>query len=382
MCRSFPPLFRIGNSTASSSSILNYVTTGRNVPLAHFGLAPGACYDAGQMLFRFLLYLALALTVKAKTLDIYFIDVEGGQATLVVSPSGQAMLIDTGWRGFGGRDADRIAAAAKHAKIKEINYVVVTHYHRDHVGGVPQLAGLLKVGAYVDHGPSVETGNKVVREDFADYQKAITGAQHIVVKPGDVIPLKGVNVDVLSSAGDLFQKAQPGAGSPNPLCDAAKPKEEDLTENARSVGMLISYGKFRMLDLGDLTWNKELGLVCPNNLIGKVDLYLTTHHGFNESGPAALVQAVAPRVAIMNNGSKKGGSPSAWQIVKDSPGLEDLWQLHYAMDGGRDHNVPDSFIANVDEFDQGDYLKVSAEQDGSFTVFNSRNKYHHEYRAK
>lgn len=334
------------------------------------------------MLLRSLFFLGLAFAANSKTLDIYFVDVEGGQATLVVSPSGQAMLIDTGWRGFGGRDADRIAAVAKHAKIKEINYVVITHYHRDHVGGVPQLAGLIKIGAYVDHGPSVETGNKVVREDFADYEKAISGAQHIVVKPGDVIPLKGVNVDVLSSAGDLFQKAQPGAGAINSLCDSAKQKEEDSTENARSVGMLIGYGKFRMLDLGDLTWNKELGLVCPNNLIGKVDVYLTTHHGFDQSGPAALVHAVSPRVAIMNNGAKKGGSPSAWQVVKDSPGLEDLWQLHYAIEGGRDHNVSDSFVANVDEFDQGDYLKISAEQDGSFTVFNSRNKYHHEYRAK
>ncbi len=336
----------------------------------------------GQMLLRSFLFLALAFTAAAKTLDIYFIDVEGGQATLVVSPAGQAMLIDTGWRGFGGRDADRIVAAAKHAKIKEINYLVITHYHRDHVGGVPQLAERIKIGAYVDHGPLMEMDNKATREDFADYQKTVDGAQHIVVKPGDVIPLKGVNVDVLSSAGDILGTPQPGAGAPNPLCAAAKPKAEDPTENARSVGMLIGYGKFRMLDLGDLTWNKELRLVCPNNLIGKVDLYLTTHHGLDQSGPAALVHAISPRVAIMNNGAQKGGSPSAWQIVKDSPGLEDLWQLHYAVAGGQDHNVADSFIANVNEFDQGDYIKVSAEQDGSFTVFNSRNKYHHEYRAK
>jgi competence protein ComEC len=334
------------------------------------------------MLLRFLVFLALTGAAGAKTLEIYFIDVEGGQATLFVSPSGQSMLVDTGWRGFGGRDADRITAAMKHAKIKEINYVVITHYHRDHVGGVPELTQRIKVGTFVDHGPSMENGNKAVREDYADYEKAIAGSQHIVVKPGDVIPLKGVNVDVLSSAGDLFQKAQAGAGAPNPLCADAKPKPDDPTENARSVGMLISFGKFRMLDLGDLTWNKELGLVCPNNLIGKVDLYLTTHHGFDESGPAALVHAISPRVAIMNNGPKKGGSPSAWQIVKDSPGLEDLWQLHYAIAGGQDHNVADSFVANVDEFCQGDYIKVSAEQDGSFTVLNSRNKYHHEYRAK
>jgi competence protein ComEC len=337
------------------------------------------------MMLRSLLFLApaLALIAGPKTLDFYFIDVEGGQATLVVSPSGQSMLIDAGWRGSGGRDADRIAAAAKHAKIKEINYLVITHYHRDHVGGVPQLAQQMKIGTFIDHGPLMETGNKATTEDFADYQKAIGAAQHLVVKPGDVIPLKGVNVDVLSSAGDLLLKnAQPGAGEPNPLCSAAKPKADDPSENARSVGMLITYGKFRMLDLGDLTWNKELGLVCPNNLIGKVDLYLTTHHGLDQSGPAALVHAIAPRVAIMNNGPHKGGSPGAWQIVKDSPRLEDLWQLHFAIDSGQDHNIADSFIANVDEFDQGDYIKVSAEQDGAFTVYNSRNKFHHDYRAR
>jgi competence protein ComEC len=160
-------------------------------------------------------------------------------------------------------------------------------------------------------------------------------------------------------------------------------RDADPTENARSTGMLITYGKFRMLDIGDLTWNKELELVCPNNLIGTVDLYLTTHHGLALSGPPALVHALRPRVAIMNNGARKGGNPAAWQIIKDSPGLEDIWQLHYSVEGGKEHNAPDSFIANVDEVgDAGSYFKVSAESDGSFTVTNSRNKYHKEYRAR
>ena len=137
-----------------------------------------------------------------------------------------------------------------------------------------------------------------------------------------------------------------------------------------------------MIDLGDLTWNKELDLVCPANLIGTVDVYLTTHHGTNASGPAAIVNALHPRVAIMNNGAKKGGNPSAWQVVKDSPGLEDLWQLHYSLEGGADHNVRDTSIANVDEACEGKYLKLSAQADGSFTVTNSRNKYEHAYPAK
>jgi len=332
-----------------------------------------------QKLVLFSLGLA-PLVHAAKTLDIYFIDVEGGQATLFVSPSGQSMLVDTGWRGFQGRDADRIVAAAKAAKVKQLDYVVITHYHRDHVGGVPQLADQMKIGTFVDHGPAMED-SRVVKEDFADYEKTLARAQHLVAKPGDVVPIKGINVDVLTSAGDRIQSALPGAGQPNPFCASTEKKDDDVTENARSLGMLITYGKFRMLDLGDLTWNKEMDLVCPNNLIGTVDVYLTTHHGLFQSNNPALVHAVHPRVAIMNNGARKGGSPSAWQIVKDSPGLQDLWQLHYSVEGQKEHNVPDSLILSLDEVgDAGGYIKLAAESDGSFTVYNSRNKYHKEYR--
>ena len=329
------------------------------------------------LLFGFCL---VPLLQGAKTLDIYFIDVEGGQATLLVSPSGQSMLVDTGWRGYNGRDADRIAAAAKAAKVKQLDYVAITHYHRDHVGGVPALADQLKIGTLVDHGPAMED-SKVVKEDYADYERVLPRAQHLVAKPGDVVPVKGINVDVLTSAGDHIQSALPGAGQPNPQCASTEKKDDDVTENARSLGMLVTYGKFRLLDLGDLTWNKEMELVCPNNLIGTVDVYLTTHHGLSQSNNPALVRAVHPRVAIMNNGARKGGTPSAWQIIKDSPGMQDIWQLHYSVEGQREHNMPDSFIANVDEVgDAGSYIKLSSESDGSFSVTNSRNKYHKEYR--
>jgi beta-lactamase superfamily II metal-dependent hydrolase len=327
-----------------------------------------------------LCFCAAPFLYAAKTLDIYFIDVEGGQATLFVSPSSQTMLVDTGWRGFNNRDADRILAAAKAAKIKQIDYAVITHYHRDHVGGVPQLAEQMKIGTFVDHGPPMED-SKVVKEDYADYEKVVARAQHLVAKPGDVIPVKGINVDVLTSAGDRIQSALPGAGQPNSFCASTEKKDDDPSENARSLGVLITYGKFRILDLGDLTWNKEMDLVCPNNLVGTVDVYLTTHHGLFQSNNPALVHAVHPRVAIMNNGARKGGSPSAWQIVKDSPGLQDIWQLHYSIEGGKEHNVPDSFIVSLDEIgDNPGYIKLSAESDGSFTVTNSRNKFHKEYR--
>lgn len=332
------------------------------------------------LLFSLVLCLAPALQA-AKTLDIYFIDVEGGQCTLIISPSGQSMLIDTGWRGFNGRDADRVATIAKHAKLKQIDYVLITHYHRDHVGGITQLADRMKIGTFVDHGVNLED-TKVVREDFADYEKVLPRGQRLTVKPGDQVPLKGVTVNVLSAAGNLITKPLPGAGQPNPLCAGATRKEADPSENARSLGTLFTYGTFKMIDLGDLTWNKELDLVCPVNLIGNVDVYLTTHHGSDQSGPAAIVQALHPRVAIMNNGAKKGGSPSSWQTIKDSPGLEDLWQLHYSLEGGAAHNARDTFIANVDEACEGKYLKLSAMADGSFTVTNSRNKYEHTYKAK
>ena len=316
----------------------------------------------------------------AKILEIFFIDVEGGQATLVVSPSGQSMLIDTGFRGFDGRDTERIVQAAKAAKVKQIDYVVITHYHRDHVGGAPQLANRLKIGTFVDHGPNMED-SRVVKEDYSDYVKTFQHTQHVVAKPGDIVPLKNVNVRVLTAAGEVLKTALPGAGQPNPLCASTAKREPDPSENAQSLGVLITFGNFNILDLGDLTWNKELDLMCPNNPIGTVDVYLTSHHGLSQSGSPALVQAVHPRVAIMNNGARKGGQPAAWQIVKDSPGLEDLWQLHYSMEGGKEHNVPDSFIANVDEHCEGSYLKLTAESNGSFTVFNSRNKFQKIYKA-
>ena len=161
----------------------------------------------------------------------------------------------------------------------------------------------------------------------------------MLARPGDTLPVAGLDVRFVSAAGDLITKPLPGAGAPNALCRDFKPAAPDPTENARSVGMVLSYGSFRLLDLGDLTWNKEHDLVCPNNLLGAVDVYLTTHHGLDQSGPAVLVHAVQPRVAVMNNGAKKGGMPSAWRIIRDSPGLEDLWQLHYAVDAGADHNV-------------------------------------------
>jgi competence protein ComEC len=306
-----------------------------------------------------------------KPLEIHVIDVEGGQATLIASPSGESMLVDTGWAGFNDRDADRIAAAVKKAGLSRIDYLVVTHYHADHVGGVPALAARVPIRTFVDHGPTIEQGEQPAQL-YQRYLAVRDRARHVLARPGDTIPIAGLDVRIVSAAGEAITTPLPGAGRPNPLCRDYAPMDPDPTENARSVGVVLTFGRFRLLDLGDLTWNKEHDLVCPNNLLGTVDLYLTTHHGLNLSGSPALVHAVHPRVAVMNNGARKGGIPSAWRIIKGSPGLEDLWQLHYAVDGGAEHNVAEALIANVDDTTAHE-ITISAQRTGSFTVTNGRN---------
>src|SRR6516162_9834103 len=295
-----------------------------------------------------------------KSLQIYFIDVEGGQATLVVSPSGESLLIDTGWPGNEGRDADRILATAHQAGLKQLDYVLITHYHRDHVGGVPQLADGIKIGTFVDHGPNLEN-SEVTRTDYAAYEKTIAGHAHVVVKPGWALPIKDMDIRVLSAAGDHITDPLPNTGEANSYCSGEPSAAVDDTENARSVGLLVTFGNFRFLDLGDLTKKKERELACPNNLIGTVDLFLVTHHGADLSNPKPLVWALHPRVAIIDNGPRKGASPAAWKVVHESPGLEDLWQLHYAAESDKDHNVDPDHLANVKENCEGKYIKVTAE---------------------
>jgi competence protein ComEC len=325
-----------------------------------------------------LLLATAALLPAAKTLEVYSIDVEGGQATLIVAPGGDSMLVDTGWAGYNRRDAGRILAAAKSAGVKKIDYLVTTHYHADHVGGVPQLNEKIPIRNFVDHGASVESG-KDANVLFNAYKAFRDKGNHIQAKPGDTIPVKGLDVKVLSSAGEAIAAPLAGAGQPNPECSSFQKHTADSSENAQSLGILVTFGSFRMIDLGDLTWNKEYDLVCPNNKIGPVDVYLVSHHGINASSSPQLVHALAPRVAIMNNGARKGGSPDTWQLIHDSPGLLDLWQLHFAVPGGKEHNSSDTLIANVDEVCEGKWLKLTAHSDGSFVVANSRNKYEKSY---
>jgi competence protein ComEC len=322
---------------------------------------------------------AACLSAATNDLTVYFIDVEGGQSTLFVTPSGQSVLIDTGFPGFNGRDANRIAATAKEAGVKQIDYLLITHFHLDHVGGVPAIAALLPIRNFVDHGETVEhtaAGQKL----YDDYLKEVAKGNHIVVMPGAKLPIAGLDWTIVSAAGKVLDKALPGAGKPNPFCDAFKAKDTDPTENAQSTGSRIVFGKFRAVDLGDLTWNKEHDLMCPNNKIGEADVYIVSHHGQDISGSPALVDAVHPKVAIMDNGEKKGGTVEAWDTIHASPGIVDIWQVHFSAAGGQAHNTGEKMIANMTtDGDAGNYLKLVAHPDGHFEVSNPRNGFTKKY---
>ena len=313
---------------------------------------------------------------QERPLQIFFVDVEGGQSTLFVTPAGESLLIDTGWPGNNNRDADRIVAAAKRAGLAKVDYVLITHFHDDHVGGAPQLAAKIPVGAFIDHGDNRESGDAATAERWKAYQQLLaTGKyKHIVAKPGDILPIKGVHATVVSGDGATITEPLPGAGADNPFCKSAEQFPEDQTENRRSLGTAIQFDKLRILDLGDLTRDEEAKLVCPRNNLGQVDIYIVSHHGWLQIGSLAFVHAIAPRVAIMDNGAKKGGSPSAWEIIKSSPGLEDLWQVHYSEEGGATHNVATEFIANPQGPDSAYGLELKAWPEGRFEVINDRTK--------
>jgi competence protein ComEC len=364
----------------------------------------------GHFVFLFLALAAIAplyaqgLAQKVqsqRTLDIYFIDTEGGQATLFVTPSGESMLVDTGFAGNQGmpeaaatsssgapitRDADRISAVFKQAGVTVLDWMVISHYHGDHVGNAAELANRIPIRHFVDHGPfSVELQpNRSAA--FLAYMAVRDKGRAMVAKPGDKIPVAGLDVEVVSSAGELLTapvQGAPGAGLPNPLCRDAKLKEQDPTpENFESVGIVVRYGSFRLLDLGDLTWNQEHALACPNNLLGTFDVFHTTRHGDPHSGAPQLVHAIRARVAVMNNGERKGGAPEYWQIVHDAPGLVDFWQLHRSAAGGADYNSPEQFLANLSEIDHGHNLKMTVRSDGSFGMTNERNGFTREYPAR
>src|SRR5215467_6598894 len=260
------------------------------------------------------------------TLDIYVVDVEGGNATLFVAPSGESVLIDTGnfAREAAIRDAERIAAAAKDARVTQIDHLITTHWHGDHFGGMAEVAKRIPVREYIDHGPNIQPA-AAFDEFFAKaYPALYGGAKHTVAKPGDTVGVAGLDWRIVTAAGAVQKTPLAGGGGANASCAAFKPQDPDPTENAQSVGSIVTFGKFRVAHLGDLTWNKEFELMCPNNPIGTIDLFVVSHHGLGVSNSPVLVHGIRPRVAIVNNGTRKGGQPDAMKVLHTSPGIEDL----------------------------------------------------------
>src|SRR6185503_14275378 len=268
----------------------------------------------------------MSLTAQARNLDIYWTDVEGGAATLIVTPEGQSLLVDTGWASADDRDAKRIFLATQKAGLKKIDYLMITHFHGDHVGGVPALAKLIPIEHFLDHGDSIEAQDPRSGPAWAAY-KTVAAGKRTTLKPGDKLPLKGLDAVVISSNGQITGSPVNGGGAANPNCAGAVQHPADKTENQRSAGILLTYGKFKFLDLGDLTWDIEMQLACPVNKLGTVTLFQATHHGFfnDFSGAPAHVLALKPQIVIVNNGATKGWQNSAWDTVYKIPGLEDVW---------------------------------------------------------
>ncbi len=321
----------------------------------------------------------------ARDLEIYWVDAEGGASTLIVAPSGESLLVDTGNGRPDNRDAKRIFAAAQTAGLKKIDYLLLTHYHGDHIGGMAALSTMIPIGVYLDHGPSVELDRPNVQKIYAAYEKLVVGKRRIV-KPGDTIPVKGLNVEVLISAGKAITKPVNGGGAANPECANFKKHEppEPDPDNNMSVGILVKYRNFRFLDLGDLTWDYEQRLVCPANLIGKVDLFQTSHHGLDRSNSPQLIWAIQPSVAVMNNGATKGGPVSVFETLRKSPGLQDIWQVHLALQTPKDVNTNESMIANTGPTTNcpGNMLKASVNSKGQFTITNLRNEFNKTYKSR
>ena len=283
-----------------------------------------------------------------KTLDIYYIDTEGGQSTLFVSPTGESLLVDTG--NGGDRDLARIVETLKTAGLSRIDHMWTTHYHGDHVGALLALARQFPMIRFYDHGRP-NANDRIVSAQFITAYEALSEGKRTIVKPGDRVRMTGLDITAVSSATAVLQTNLAGAGQPNAACAGVPRKDESAyfdPDNGDSAGFVLTFGNFRTVDLGDLTWNAELDLMCPTNRIGTADVYLTSHHGLAVSGSPALVRALQPRVAIMNNGTRKGGAPETFKVLHESPGLEDLWQLHWSYNAGLD-NTPATFIANIDD---------------------------------
>jgi competence protein ComEC len=332
---------------------------------------------------------AAAASAQPRNLDIYWVDVEGGAATLVVSPSGESLLIDSGWE-VGDRDAKRIDAAARRAGLTKIDYFILSHFHADHAGGLVAFAKLMPIGHCFDRGDFIEPANQKWRDNYL----SVCGSKRTILKAGDKIPIKGLQVDIVASDGQLIAQPMNGGGQANPLCATAENKPKDVPENQLMVGALVSYGKFTFLDLADLDWEKEMEFTCPVNKLGQISIWQAGRHGaLDGAGAPGFLYAVKPQVVVVNNGPRKGlGGPSPgaerskyvhYDRIAKTPDIEGIWQGHLSL-LDREHNAPESNIANFEDTAdcQGHIIQASVSQNGTFTVTNTRNGLARTYTAR
>ena len=327
---------------------------------------------------------------QERSLDIYWIDVEGGAATLIVSPSGESLLYDAGWE-VDGRDGKRIAAVVQQAGLKKIDHFVLSHFHADHAGGLQELSKLVPIGRCFDRGDFIEPAN----QKWRDIYLAACASKRTIVKAGDTIPLDGVQIDVVASNGQLIAKPLAGGG-PNPLCVSAEHKPAEGPENQFMVGALFTYGRFRFLDLADLDWEIELELACPTNRLGQVTIWQAGRHGaLDGAGAPGFLHAITPQVVVVNNGPRKGlggasaGSPKPvtrhYERIAATPGIEGIWQGHLSLLAkDKASNTSADMLANFEESAEckGHWLRASVRRDGTFTLTNGRNGFSKTYATR
>jgi len=317
---------------------------------------------------------------RGRELDIYFVDVMGGAATVLVTGEGESVLVDSGWPGFDDRDPKRIVHVLKNcAGCDHLDHLVTTHWHRDHFGGVDGLTRLIRIDHFWDRGLPEDSDSTL---DFPDgptdkdplgvaYRKASAGKRK-ALRPGTTLPLSRLKAVVLASGGKVIDRpvagpSRDGSDSErsNSLCDQAPPDQApDPSDNARSLVLLFTLGRFQFFDAGDLTWNIERKLVCPIDLVGKVDLFQVTHHGMDSSNNPVLVRTLAPTVAVMNNGPHKGGGAATVRLLKSIPSLQAAYQLHRNADTSASENTEADLIANKNEAG-GEFIHVKVDADGS-----------------
>jgi beta-lactamase superfamily II metal-dependent hydrolase len=307
-------------------------------------------------------------------LDIYFIDVEGGAATLIVTPAGESLLIDSGYPDNGFRDRDRILKVVREvAGRKALDHAAVTHWHLDHYGNHAALAAEIPIKNFWDRGiPDALTEDGQFAERAARYRAAAQNRSK-ALKAGDMLPLvqpqarPALTMQIVTSGGDVIANK----GEPNPFAQEHQPQPDDPTDNAKSLSFLLRYGDFSFLCCGDLTWNVEAKLMTPNNPLGRIELFMVTHHGLDVSNNPVLVKAIDPIVTVMCNGPTKGGNPRTQQTLRQLSSLKAAYQLHRNVELKDEEQTPAEFIANSGPTDgcPGHYVKASVAPDGkSFII--------------